>query len=81
VPTIHSVHTLAAVAVRLGVSEDLLHELSIDMFPEDGCVAVYGPDEAYTPGFTQEGIEYLKLRLDESSQLDSDRGPLRMGTF
>jgi len=70
VPAIHSVYTRAAVAVRLGVSEDLLHELSIDMFPEDGCLAVYGPDEAYTPGFTQEGIEYLKLRIDERSQLD-----------
>jgi hypothetical protein len=26
----------------LGEDEDWLHELSIDMFPEDGCLRVYG---------------------------------------
>ena len=38
---ITAVHTLAAVALMLGVSEELLHDLSIEMEPEDGCIAVY----------------------------------------
>ena len=68
--TITAVFTLAAVAETLGVSEDLLHDLSIEMEPEDGCIAVYGPGGAYTPALTTSGIEYLKLVLDEKRQLD-----------
>jgi hypothetical protein len=29
----------------LGEDEDWLHELSIDMYPEDGCLHVYGVGE------------------------------------
>jgi hypothetical protein len=61
VPAITAVFTLAAVAQTLGLSEDLLHDLSIGMEPEDGCIAVYGPGDAYTPAFTRDAIEYLKL--------------------
>ncbi len=39
-PAITAVFTLAAVAETLGASEDLLHDLSIGMEPEDGCIAV-----------------------------------------
>ena len=50
------VFTIGYVAEMLG--ED--HELSIDMFPEDGCLHVYtSKDEAIT-AFTDEGIECLK---------------------
>ena len=42
-PAITAVFTLAAVAQTLGLSEDLLHDLLIEMEPEDGCIAVYGP--------------------------------------
>jgi hypothetical protein len=70
VPAITAVFTLAAVAETLGVSENLLHDLSIGMEPEDGCIAVYAPGGAYTPAFTRDGIEYLKLMLDEVSQLE-----------
>jgi hypothetical protein len=70
VPAITAVFTLAAVAQTLGLSEDLLHDLLIEMEPEDGCIAVYGPGDAYTPAFTREGIEHIKILLDETRQLD-----------
>lgn len=69
-PAITAVFTLAAVAKTLGASEDLLHDLSIGMEPEDGRIAVYGPGDEYTPAFTRNGIAYLKLLIDEASQLD-----------
>jgi hypothetical protein len=56
---ISSVFTITYVAELLGEDEDWLHELSIDMFPEDGCLHVYGKDEAVT-AFTEDGIENLK---------------------
>ena len=57
---ISHVFTISYVAELLGEDEDWLHELSIDMFPEDGCLHVYtSKDEAIT-AFTDEGIEYLK---------------------
>jgi hypothetical protein len=34
-----------------------LHELSINMFPEDGCLRVYGVGEDGVPAFTEYGIE------------------------
>lgn len=67
---ITAVHTLAAVALMLGASEDLLHDLSIEMEPEDGCIAVYGPGQEYTPAFTADGIERLRDLIAEFSQLD-----------
>ena len=54
------VFTIGYVAEMLGEDEEWLHELSIDMFPEDGCLHVYtSKDEAIT-AFTDEGIECLK---------------------
>jgi hypothetical protein len=44
----------------LGVSEEILHDLSIEREPENGCIAVYGPAEEYTPAFTAHGIERLR---------------------
>ena len=67
---ITAVHTLAAVALRLGVSEELLQNLMIEMEPEDGRIAVYGPGEEYTPAFTADGIERLRELITEFSQLD-----------
>ena len=65
-----AVHTLAAVALMLGASEDLLHDLSIEMEPEDGCIAVYGPGEEDTPAFTADGIKRLRELIAEFSQID-----------
>jgi hypothetical protein len=54
------VFTISYVAEMLGEDEERLHELSIDMFPEDGCLHVYtSKDEAIT-AFTDKGIECLK---------------------
>lgn len=39
---ISSVFTIARVAEMLGEDEDLLHEVSLDMEPEDGVLWIYG---------------------------------------
>jgi hypothetical protein len=57
---IASVFTIGYVANMLGEDEDWLHELSIDMFAEDGCLWVYGVGEDGVPAFTQYGIECLQ---------------------
>ena len=41
-PAISHVFTINYVAEKLGENEEWLWELSIDMFPEDGCLRVYG---------------------------------------
>jgi hypothetical protein len=57
---ISHVFTITYVAELLGEDEDWLHELSIDMFPEDGRLYVCsGKDDAVT-AFTEDGIENLK---------------------
>jgi hypothetical protein len=60
VPAIAAVFTISLVAKQLGEDEDWLHELAIDMFPEDGCLWVYGVGEDGVPAFTEEGIAHLR---------------------
>ena len=55
-----SVFTITYVAEMLGEDEDWLHELSIAMFPQDGCLRVYGVGEDGVTAFTAYGIECLK---------------------
>jgi len=63
---IASVFTITYVAEMLGEDEDWLHELSIAMFPEDGCLHVYGVGEDGVTAFTDYGIECLKqIIVDE----------------
>ena len=57
VAAIAAVFTIGYVANMLGEDEDWLHELSIDMFPEDGCLRVYGVGEDGVTAFTRDGIE------------------------
>jgi hypothetical protein len=57
---ISHVFTITYVAEMLGEHEDWLHELSIDMFPEDGCLHVYGVAKDGVTAFTEHGIENLK---------------------
>ncbi len=57
-PAIAAVFTIGYVANLLGEDEDWLHDLSIDMFPEDGCLWVYGVGEV--PAFIEYGIECLR---------------------
>ena len=70
---ISAVFIIGYVANILGEDEDWLHDLSIDMFPEDGCLWVYGIDEDGLPAFTQDGIENLRqIIADERA---AGRGP------
>ena len=70
---ISAVFTIGYVTNLLGEDEDWLHDLSIDMFPEDGCLWVYGVGEDGVPAFTQHGIENLRqIIADERADR---RGP------
>ena len=60
VAAIAAVFTIGYVANQLGEDEDWLHDLSIDMFPEDGCLHVYGVGEDGMTAFTEYGIECLR---------------------
>lgn len=61
---VHSVTVISAVALELGVDEDLLHEISIGMEPEDGIIWVYGLDEDGIKAFTAEGVDELRHLLE-----------------
>ena len=54
------VFTITYVAEMLGEDEQWLHELSIDMFPEDGCLHVYRAKDDAVTAFTDYGIQCLK---------------------
>ena len=60
VAAIAAVFTIGYVANMLGEDEDWLSELSIDMFPEDGCLRVYGVGEDGVTAFTRDGSECLQ---------------------
>jgi hypothetical protein len=76
VAAISAVFTIGHVAKLLGEDEDWLHELSISMFPEDGCLHVYGVGEDGVTAFTQFGIECLKQIVDD--QKAAGRAPKRI---
>lgn len=57
---VSAVFTIGYVAELLGEDEEWLHELSIDMSPEDGCLHVYGVGEDGVTAFAEYGIECLK---------------------
>ena len=62
---VHHVHTVGRVAKDLGVDEDLIHELTIGMEPEDGVIRVYGlDDDDGRLAFTDEGVEEVQLLLE-----------------
>ena len=76
VAAIASVFTIGYVANLLGEDEDWLHELSIDMFPEDGHLWVYGVGEDGVSAFTEDGIENLRqIIVDEQT---AGRAPPRI---
>ena len=60
VAAITALFTIGYVTNRLGEDEDWLSELSIDMFPEDGCLRLYGVGEDGVTAFTRDGIECLR---------------------
>ena len=57
---IGSVFTIARVAEMLSEDEDLLHEVSLDMEPEDGVLWIYGVGGEEVLAFTAFGIESLR---------------------
>ena len=57
---ISSVFTIARVAEMLGEDEDLLHEVSLSMEPEDGVLWIYGVGGEEVLAFTAFGIENLR---------------------
>ncbi|MET3524831.1 hypothetical protein [Mesorhizobium abyssinicae] len=62
----HHVYTVERVARDLGVGEALIQDLTLGLEPEDGVIWVYGAndDDGILP-FTDEGIEEVKLLLEE----------------
>ena len=69
---ISAVFSISYVANLLGEDEEWLHELSIDMFPEDGRLHVYGIGEEGVTAFTEHGIECLKqIIADERERGDA----------
>jgi hypothetical protein len=62
---ISSYYTLARTAEILDEDEEWLHELSIDMFAEDGCVTIYGVNEDSITAFSDFGIENLRETILE----------------
>lgn len=62
---ISAVFTIGYVADLLGEDKDWLYDLSIDMFPEEGCLRVYGIGEDGVTAFTKDGIECLREIIAE----------------
>jgi len=61
---VYSVTVIAAVAQQLGVDEDLLHDLSVGLEPEDGLIRVYGLGDDSILAFTDEGVDELKKLVE-----------------
>jgi hypothetical protein len=70
---ISTVFTIGYVANLLGENENWLHDLSVDMFPEDSCFWVYGVGEVGVPAFTRGGIENLRQII--ADERTAGRGP------
>jgi hypothetical protein len=70
---ISHVFTIDHVAKLLGQDVEWLHELEIDMEPEDGRLWVHGVGEHGVPAFTDFGIECLKEII--ANEKAAGRGP------
>ncbi len=66
---VHHVHTIQQVARDLGVTEDLIHDLTLGLEPEDGLIWVYGIDDDGVLAFTDEGIEEVRLLIEEYNRV------------
>lgn len=67
---VHHVHTVGRVAKGLGVDEDLIHELTIGLEPEDGVIWVYGLDDRDgTLAFNDDGVEEVQLLLEAHNRV------------
>jgi hypothetical protein len=70
---ISAVFTIGYLANLLGEDENWIFDLSIDMFPEDGCLWVHGVGEDGVPAFTRDGIENLRQIIADARA--ARRGP------
>jgi hypothetical protein len=71
---IHHVYTVQLVAKRLGADEDLIHELTVGLEPEDGVIWIYGvDDDDGAIAFTDEGVEEVSLLLEEYKRVASPK--------
>jgi len=61
----------------LGEDEDWLHDLSIDMFPEDGRLHVYGVGENGVIAFTDYGIECLRQIIGDERAAGNAPPPVK----
>ena len=73
IAALSAVFTIAYVATRLGEDENWIFDLSINLFPEDGCLWVYGVGEDEVPAFTRDGIENLRQII--ADEYAAGRGP------
>ncbi len=71
---ISQVFTISRVAEMLGEDEDWLQEISIEMDPEDGRLAVWAIGEETITAFTDRGIENL-AQIVEIYEADPDLTP------
>lgn len=72
---VHHVYTVERVAKDLGVDEDLIHELTVGLDPEDGVIWVYGvDDDDGTLAFTDDGVEEVQLLLEEYNRVTQPKG-------
>jgi hypothetical protein len=63
---VSAVFAISHVAALLGEDEEWLHELSIGMVPEGGCLHGHGVGEDGVTAFTRDGIESLQqIIVDE----------------
>jgi hypothetical protein len=62
---VHHVYTIEHVAKDLGVAEDLIHDLTLGLEPEDGLIRVYGIDDDGVLAFTDDGVEEVRLLIEE----------------
>jgi len=74
---ISAVFTIGQLAKLLGEDEDWLYDLSINMFPEDGCLHVYGVGEDGVTAFTEYGIECLKQIVADERAAGRAPNPIR----
>lgn len=65
------VFTITRVAEMLGEDEDWLHDICIEMDPEDGRLIVLGPSEEAITAFTDFGVDNL-IELVKIHKADPD---------
>ena len=70
---VHHVYTVGQVAKDLGVAEDLIHDLTLGLDREDGIIWVYGIDDDGVLAFTDDGVEEVRLLIEEYNRAKPSR--------